>query len=277
MGRARGLLAVLVGSGGGTRPLANLHSEITSHSSAPEPWLGLSPSAPLGVAASSSAVSVGFSRLSRFLLGLLGLGASHALHLRTELAFSSVHVSHVHCSSTVGDARFVSDTGVASDFGSAAGIGEVSRSCLVRGGFSSLPMKSDRGGEGTAVKRYCEISISSTSSSSMSTSGYKERTRLSKLSSRRRARRVAMGARHVGHSLRPSRMEDSMHLLQNRCKHSVAVAPRMSPRQIGHERYRSIVSGPLIFTRDMCFELNIISCGLSSSSSTGAPKDGARC
>ena len=275
VGSARGLLAALAGSAGGTRPLANLHSEITSRSSAPEPWVGLAPSAPLGAAASasstSSAVSVGFSRLRRFLLGLLGLGASHALHLRAEPAFSSVHVSHVHCSSAAGGARFVSDTGVAKDFGSAAGTGEVSRSCLVRGGFSSFPMKSERGGEGTAVKRYCEISISS-NSSSMSTSGYKERTRLSKLSSRRRARRVAMGARHVGHSLRPSRMADSMHSLQNRCKHSVAVAARMSPRQIGHDRYRSIVSGPLISTRVMCFELIIISCGFCRTSSSSTPE-----
>ena len=28
-----------------------------------------------------------------------GLGASHALHVRAEPAFSRVHVSHIHCSS----------------------------------------------------------------------------------------------------------------------------------------------------------------------------------
>ena len=81
----------------------------------------------------------------------------------------------------------------------------------------------------------------------------------SKFRSRRSARRVAIGKRHEGHSFLPMRMDVSMHSLQKRCKHSVAVGARMMLKQMGHESERSSVSAPPSGKCEKCHALVIIS------------------
>ena len=155
----------------------------------------------------------GFSFFGRFgFAGSVGLAAPHALHRFADALLSSVHESHVHRgpASAGGSRRRGAAAG-----GGAAGTGESAMRSgdgeRARGARSYIPC-SDAGSSGW--KRSSERSTISSSSSC--SSGYSCRTRLSKLSSRRSARRVATTARHVGHSFFPRRIEVSMQSAQKR-------------------------------------------------------------